>query len=124
MSFPRPRSRSWAGLVVALAGLGCSGIPSSGSPPNRLACERYADHLNGLFGCVGLVYDSENLCEGTDLVAVDLVPAYQCLTENTRCNGDTVVLEADRCTLPLVSLDAPVAVIDPVSGASPQEGSR
>ena len=129
MSFPRPpigrpRPRSWAGLLIALAGLGCSGMPMSAAPPpNREACERYAEHLNGLFDCVGLVYDSDNLCEGTDLVAVDLVPTYACLTEHTRCNGATVVLEADRCTLPLVALEEPIAQNDPVVGAVPMTGT-
>jgi hypothetical protein len=114
--------RVWlAGFVVGAFVLGCTGGRSPFEPPstNRQACEAYADHLNGLLPCVGLVYDSDNLCEGTDLVSADLTPTYDCLRANTRCEGDEAVLETENCPLPLVALEGPVAATEP-----PQEGTR
>ena len=126
MSFPRPLTRwrprpGWtAGLVVVAALLGCAGTGprSPSAATNRQACERYADHLNGLSACVGLVYDTDNLCEGTDLVPVDMVATYACLQAHTRCEGNRPILEADQCQLPLVALDGPVATAAEVPGGA------
>ena len=111
MSFPRRRTvGTCIGLLVGAWMFGCAGANGVAGPPtsNRQACERYADHLNELSECVGLVYDPNNLCEGADLVPADLIPTYDCLRANTRCDDGQPVLDAQKCQLPLVALEPPV----------------
>lgn len=119
MALPRPRA-GWmvGGVAVVALILGCSGGVPTGKPTsNHQACERYSDHLNSLSPCVGLIYDSDNLCEGIDLVPVDLIPTYDCLVANTRCEGDQPILDTQSCQLPLVTLDGPVAVTELPEGS-------
>lgn len=92
-------------LFAAAAALACAtggGGPTSST--NRDACERYAEHLNTLAPCVGLIYDPDNWCEGADQLPVDMTSYYDCLRTNATCEGTAAKIASDQCTPPLVQL--------------------
>lgn len=78
-----------------------------GAPPtaNRQACEAYVAHMNTLEPCMNITYDVDNLCAGTDDEPVDMAPYYQCLRDNSRCDGTEPVLSLDGCAPPSVPID-------------------
>jgi hypothetical protein len=97
------------GVLLLLLGWGLACATGPATPQakgNREACRRYAEHLNELSPCVGLTYDPDNWCEGTDQLTVDMTPYYDCLLANSACEGTTPRLEVEQCTPPLVLLVA------------------
>lgn len=74
------------------------------SGDNRRACEAYVEHMNTLETCMNITYDADNLCSGVDGAPVDMAPYYDCLRENSRCDGTEPVLSLDGCTPPVVSI--------------------
>jgi hypothetical protein len=90
---------------VLAAGLACSSLPV-GRSSNRVACERYVDHMNALEPCLGLRYDASNLCQEVDETAVDMGGWYECLLAHSACDGDRPRLDVDGCEPPVIDLEA------------------
>lgn len=71
---------------------------------NRQACEAYVAHMNTLESCMNITYQADNLCLGVDGAPVDMAPYYDCLRENSRCNGTEPELSLDQCNPPVVQI--------------------
>lgn len=106
------RGRAAFSLAVALAaGLACSGaveqarLAKEGLMPgeNRKACAAWVEHVNGLDACLGVVYETDNLCGGIDDVGVDMTPWFECLEVNTHCEADRPLTNWEACPPPLRS---------------------
>lgn len=93
---------------MGLVSLACASgpAPTATGAGNAAACLRYANHLNELSECVGLVYDPSNLCIGAELAEVDMTAYYACLVDGTRCDASGPVLHGDDCKPPLVAIAA------------------
>ena len=113
MSSFRPPRPLVAALALPLVGvaLACSGVVPATSG-NRVACERYVAHMNGLEPCLGLRYEASNLCQEVDAAPVDMAPFYDCLVAHSRCEGADPKLELDRCEPPVLDL---VALTEPAT---------
>jgi hypothetical protein len=61
--------------------------PAPGPGGNRAACEAYIAHSNGV-SCMTLKLDASTICSPQlDQMPCDLAPYFNCLAENTKCNG-------------------------------------
>lgn len=100
----------WTGvaLVLGFAGLACSGtvdqarLVKEGLLPgeNRKACAAWVEHVNAET-CLGVAYDTDNLCGGIDDVGVDMAAWFECLERQVRCEGDRPITDWDACPPPL-----------------------
>jgi len=96
------------GVVSALAGasflaltLACGGGGGalSGNAANKPACEAYVDHMNSM-SCLTIEYNKDDMCSMVDMSPIDMTGYYQCLVDNSTCEGDIPKLEVDGCTMP------------------------
>jgi hypothetical protein len=86
-------------VVALIAGwslaCGLTGTPEQRA--NRDACEAYVDHMNGLTTCLGVSYDVDNICAGANDEPPAMREYYDCLRENSSCDGLDARLELDSC---------------------------
>lgn len=84
---------SFALSVLALLGLsGCA-------PDNVAACEAWVEHFNAL-SCVSAdeQFDVAATCPETlNVGGLDCTAYYDCLTQNSQCDGDTLVFDDASC---------------------------
>ena len=92
-----------ASVPLVLALMACTGLATPTSD-NRGACERYVEHMNALEACLGLTYESSNLCQEVDSTPVDMAPFYDCLVAHSSCVGADAKLDLDRCEAPVLDL--------------------
>ena len=85
--------------AVLLGTLACTGAVG-GNAANRDACERYVAHMNTLTPCMGVHYDPDNLCSSVHQTTVDMTGYYDCLRQNSSCDGVEPVLDLDGCMPP------------------------
>ena len=88
-------------ITVGAMALACAGSGAPQPANNAEACAQYVAHVNSLV-CFGLYYDIANVCQGADLVPVDMRSHYACLVSHTRCDGETSILETEACEPPVL----------------------
>jgi hypothetical protein len=87
-----------AAITLAL-GLACGG---GGGYDNLAACERYVDAYNGLTCMSAVKLEKSTMCPSNlDLTPTDMASYYDCLAENSKCNGDIPDLAGQmNCSIP------------------------
>ena len=84
------------GLTDQVGGMGGGG----GGAGNEEACARYVDHMNSLTCMGGVEYNKDDMCGMLDMSPVDMTEYYDCLIENSSCDGDIPKMSVEGCTMP------------------------
>lgn len=87
------------GFTLACGGTGEGVDLDGGSADNVASCERYVDHMNGL-ECLDIEYSKEDMCSMLDMSPVDMSSYYDCLVENSSCDGEIPKIDTSSCTMP------------------------
>lgn len=80
------------GSLALVAILGCGGAGMMGGAAgagNQAACQKYVEKHNSQ-PCLKMApLDAAQMCiAGLDQSPVNMVARYECMAENTKCNGD------------------------------------
>jgi hypothetical protein len=77
-------------LLIGLAAVGAIALTACG-PDNVAACTAYVEHFNGL-ECLadGADIDAASTCPDSLNSGADLTGYYNCLIENSTCDGETL----------------------------------
>ena len=60
---------------------------SGGGSDNEAACRAYVDHQNGL-DCMPAKLNADQMCGNLGMNPQNMVPFYNCMKNNAKCNGD------------------------------------
>lgn len=96
------RPSALVAIAVALACLACGVSGGAASSGTREACEAYVAHMNTLTPCMGVTYDVDNICDGSEGAPEVMTAYYDCLRDNASCDGLTPVLQLDACEQPVL----------------------
>lgn len=90
-----------ASATLLATSLACSGMMAGmgGNAGNKTACEAYVKHMNGL-ECLGVEYKADEMCAMVDKSPLDMEEYYNCMAENSKCEGKVPKIDISGCKMP------------------------